>query len=163
MGLWFGSDVFCRVLHQDEGKRLGFSCSVPEVGPAALGGCQAIAWPTPRRYLDSAKTAPGLIENVLSLVLSWHCLGTLGPSRCPGHSGRLCRPRIQASRSRPEGLGPFPAEHGGHGQPIARPVRVLVPNGTKLRRISLDQNGLRISDGSLVPTWSAACQQDKGK
>ena len=43
------------------------------------------------------------------------------PTRCPNHPGRLCRTRIQPSRSGPEGFGQFPAEHGGHRQPIARP------------------------------------------
>jgi hypothetical protein len=91
------------------------------------GGCRPgnASWGYSRPWLgqrlDSAKTAVGLIENVLSLVLSWHCLGTLGSTRCPSHSGRLCQTRTQPSRSGPEGPGLFPAEHGGHGRRIARP------------------------------------------
>jgi hypothetical protein len=113
----FGSDLFCRVPQQNKGKRLGF---------AAVWSCRArnASWGYSRRWLGhrlaSAKTVLGLIENVLSLVLSWHCLRTLGPTRCPSHSGRLCQTRTQPSRSGPEAVGLFPAEHGGHGRPFAR-------------------------------------------
>jgi len=105
----------------------------------------------PGHWVASGKPAVGLIENVLSLPLAYHWLTTPGPTPCPKHSGRLCRTRIQPSRSGPEGLGPFPAEHGGHGQPITRPVRVSLLIGTWFRRISLNQNDLRTTGGSLVP------------
>jgi hypothetical protein len=47
--------------------------------------------------LASAKTAHGLIEFLLSHVLSWHWLSTPGPCRCPNQPGGLARAPLPES------------------------------------------------------------------
>ena len=122
--------------------------------------------PWPGQCLDSAKTALGLIHFLLSLVLSWRCLGALVTTRCPNLSGRLCRPRTPPSRSGPEGLAPLPAEHGGHGQQIARPEsRAGVGPEWHLVTVHISEPE-RLTHQRWVFGCDVSCrvsQQDKGK
>jgi hypothetical protein len=81
-----------------------------EFGTAAPNG-----WGTGKapEYLDSAKTALGLIHFLLSLVLSWHCLGTGQATACQ------TKGRKSGFRNR--------AGHALTGQYLGRPLIWLSP------------------------------------